>query len=131
MTLRKSLYLLSTVGCLVLFSEGGRAMEDSINSYRVQTFSIKKSQGMEAGHQELERQANIAPIMKNYSAYLAQEEGSDWIRGQLKCSSETDANQLVQTLAKKLTTGPMVVKPQNVTSGQKLKLKSIERHYWK
>lgn len=106
-------------------------MEDAINSYRVQTFSIKKSQGMEIGHQELERQAKIAPSMKNYFAYLVQEEVSEWIRGQLKCSNETEANLLVQTLTKSLTTGPMVVKPQNVTSGQKLKFKSIERHYWK
>jgi hypothetical protein len=131
MTLKNSFYLLSTIGCLALFSEKSHGMEDALNSHRVQTFSILKSQGVQAGHDELERQAKIAPSMKNYLAYLIQEKDSKWIRGQLKCSSETEANQLVQTLKTKITTGPMVVKPQESTSGQKLPFQSLERHYWK
>ncbi len=132
MTMRSSFYLLSTIGCLILMSEKGHAMdEDALKSFRVQTFSIKKSQGMDAGHKELDRQAKIASAMKSYSAYLVQEENSEWIRGQLKCSNEGAANKLVQELSQKLTTGPMVVKPQNVTTGQHLRFKSSERHYWK
>src|SRR5947207_15899203 len=119
MSIKNSFYLLSAIGCLALFSVKARAMEeDAISSYRVQTFSIKKSQGTEAGHQEFERQAKIAPSMKNYAAYLAQEENSSWIRGQLKCSSEANAKLLAQELTKKLTTGPLVVVPYNVKSGQ-------------
>ena len=132
MKINNSLSFLSTMTCFVLFTQQIYAMdEDAISSYRVQTFSIPKTQGTEAAHNELDRQAKICPIMKNYAAYLVTEKDSHWIRGQLKCTSEEAANYLNKQLASKLTSGPMVVKPQNVTTGQKLLFESLTRHYWK
>src|ERR1700722_20448366 len=94
---RNSFYLLSALGCLALFTPNSNAMEeDAVSSYRVQTFSVAKSQGSGAAHQELERQSKVAPVMKNFAAYLVQEDGSAWIRGQLKCKDEHAANQLVK-----------------------------------
>lgn len=132
MTVKKSLYLLSAMSCLALFTQQAHAMdEDALSSFRVQTFSIPKKDGKDAGHNELERQAKICPAMKSYTAYLVTEKDSTWIRGQLKCPSEFAATQLAKDLSVKLTSGPMVVKPHNVTTGQKLLFESLERHYWK
>lgn len=131
MTIRNALYLFSSLWSFGVFASTGKAMdEDSLKSYRVQTASVLKVQGDQAAHNELNRQANIAPQIKQYPAYIIREQGSKWNRTQLKCNDKSTADLLANNLKQVLTTGPIVVAPQTVTPGQKLLFEATIRHYW-
>jgi len=124
--------VLGFLGTLSSPSYGMVDQEDSLSSFRVQTASVARSQGLPAVHSELERQANLAPGIKNYSAYIYGEQNSKWYRTQLKCASQQNATDLCNYLKTTALAGlsPMVVNPQQVTPGQNLRLELCLRHYW-
>lgn len=134
MIFRNIFYVFAIFGLLTSLSSRGYAMEnEDLKTYRVQTASVLKQGGIDDAHGELERQAELAPMIKNYKAVIMAEERSRWNRTQLICENNEKAEELLQYV---YTTAlkdhkPLLVKPGVINPGQDLPFEYCIPHEWK
>ena len=110
-----------------------KTAKDLINEdWRIQLFSIPKAHGKPAAHNQLEEMRHRAPSIAHYSALVASEQGSQWLRGQIGPFKNQQGAASMQTTLRNIFTKDLpTVSSPGIVHQPGFVLEEAESHIWK
>jgi len=101
------------------------------DTYRIQLFSLSKTEGKPKAHARLEEMRSQAPSIAHYAALIASEKDSKWIRGQIGPFRSHDEAITMQTALRKIFTKDLpTVSAPGIVHQSGFEVEESEEHIW-